>query len=57
MDKELDILKTEIVQLRKLVQSLSLRIKDLERDNVRIKHEVRAAKANITSLDSRARGG
>ncbi len=56
-EQTIDALQKEIVQLKRLVLSLSSRVKKLEQDNVRIKHEVRGARANILSLDARTRGG
>lgn len=52
-------LQKQIDQLLKLVSSLSKKIVNLEKENVRIKHEMRGAKLNINSLDSRLkqRGG
>jgi len=55
---EVDLQK-QIDQLLKLVSSLSKKIVNLEKENVRIKHEMRGVKLNINSLDSRLkqRGG
>ena len=52
-------LQKQIDQLLKLVSSLSKKIVNLEKENVRIKHEMRGVKLNINSLDSRLkqRGG
>lgn len=52
-------MQKQIDQLLKLVSLLSKKVGNLEKENVRIKHEMRGVKLNINSLDSRLkqRGG
>ena len=40
-------MKAEIAQLKRLVHSLAIRVKSLEKDNIRIKHDTRGMKAGI----------
>jgi septal ring factor EnvC (AmiA/AmiB activator) len=60
MDKQLqqqfELMKTEIANLKRVAISLSNQVKNLERDNIRIKHELRNTRAQVSFIDSRTRG-
>ena len=45
--QQIDSMKAEIAQLKRLVHSLAVRVKSLEKDNIRIKHDTRGMKAGI----------
>ena len=55
-EQNIEAMTKEIAQLKKLVLSLSLRVKRLEQDNVRIKHDARQTKSTVTTISSRTRG-
>ncbi len=61
MDKldqqQFDLMKLEIANLKRLAFSMAKQIKNLEKENIRIKHEVRTARSQILFLDSKIRGG
>lgn len=61
MDKQdqvqVDSLKTELTVLKRTVQALSIQLKHLTRENVRIKHDARLMRSQISVIDSRTRGG
>ena len=44
-EQQIEATTKEIAQLKRLVLSLSLRVKKLEQDNVRIKHDARQTKS------------
>jgi DNA-binding HxlR family transcriptional regulator len=61
MDKQeqlqFESMKAEIANLKRLVILMSNQLKNLERDNARIKHEARTIRAQVSYIDSRSRGG
>lgn len=48
----IDAMQKEIAQLKRLVLSLSSRVKKLEHDNIRIKHDARGIKMHIQTRSS-----
>lgn len=55
-EQQIAALQLQVDQLSRLVHSLSLRVKKLEQDNVRIKHDNRGTKMAVQSLSARTKG-
>ena len=55
-EQTVEMMTKEIAHLKRLVLSLSVRVKKLEQDNVRIKHDARQTKSAVAAVGSRGRG-